>query len=201
LLLGVDVGWWPPNFAYAPGQIVGTHGTERNQRLCAGCHVNRYQVTDPASGNVTFDATGHSFHPIPCLDAQGRPQPSNVTCALPQRSFKSCTTSGCHGSEAAARSAYTVATTRISSLVKELDALLAKVPASQFSTTDGIYTTAEGSRFNSGLGAITSSAIHNPFLTEALLTASIAQVKKDYGVSAVSGISLEPMLQRPAGAK
>jgi predicted CXXCH cytochrome family protein len=197
LLLGVDVGWQPPNFAYANTRIMGTHGSEKNPRLCAGCHVNRLQVTDPATGNVTFDATGHSFAAIPCLDAQGRPQSSKVTCAVEQRSFKSCTTSGCHGTETAARSAYLVAQARIRNLTTELNALLSRVPAAQFSTTDGVYTSAEGAKFNAGLGEIPSSAIHNPFLTEALLAASIQQVRKEYGVSAVSPISLEPTFQLP----
>ena len=94
-------------------------------------------------------------------------------CAESERSFASCAIGGCHGSEDAARSARLVAQTRIANLVEELNALLDLVPDDQFSTSDDVYTVAEGAKFNAGLGAIESSAIHNPFLTEALLTASI----------------------------
>ena len=199
LLLGEDVGWRPPNFAYADTRIAGTHGSSANPRLCATCHVNRTDYTDPITGKLTFSATGHLFNPIPCLDAQGKPTPLKTSCPVEQRSFKACTASGCHGTELAARSAYLVAQTRIADLVTQLNALLARVPASQFNNNDGVYTTAEGAKFNAGLGAITSSAVHNPFLTEALLTASIKQVKSDYALTVPAAISLEPVLQRPVG--
>ena len=201
LLLGEDAGWRPPNFAYGEGIIAGTHGSDANPRLCAGCHVNRMNVADEATGGFVFNATGHLFNPIPCLDAEGKPTPSKVDCTVEERSFAGCTASGCHGSETAARSAYIVAGARIADLVTELDALLAQVPTSEFSTTDDVFTTAEGAKFNAGLGAITSSAIHNPFLTEALLTASIKQVKLDYGLPSVSSVALEDLLDRPAGGR
>ncbi len=38
MLLG-QAGWWPPGIE-VDGDIVATHGTERNPRLCATCHVN-----------------------------------------------------------------------------------------------------------------------------------------------------------------
>jgi predicted CXXCH cytochrome family protein len=189
LLIDQDVGWRPPNFEYNETRIVGTHGTVGNPRLCATCHVNRLEVLD-ATGSFVFNASGHLFKPIPCLDGQGVPR-ADDDCELNERSFVSCTTAGCHGSQDAARSAYILATTRIASLTAELQALLAQVPASEFSTTDGVYTTGEGAKFNAGLGEITSSAIHNPFLTEALLTASIKQVRDDYGLAAVTGVGLE----------
>jgi len=68
-------------------------------------------------------------------------------------------------------------------------------PASELSPTDGVYTSAEGAKFNAGLGAIKSSAIHNPFMTEALLTASIRQVKLEYGVTAAHSLPLQELLQ------
>jgi len=191
LLLG-EGGWWPPNMNYDPGSIVGTHGSEANPRLCAGCHVIAYEVTD-AQGGFVIGATGHSFQAIPCLDDQGKPLPGSVDCDLSQRSFKSCTAGGCHGSEAAARSAMVVAEQRIATLNAELKRLLAQVPADQFAT-DATYTTAEGAQFNSELADMTGSAIHNPFLVEALLAASIQQLKADYGVAVKPGISLELQL-------
>jgi predicted CXXCH cytochrome family protein len=182
LLLGQDVGWIPPNFAHDPGSIVGTHGTEANPNLCATCHVFGREVTDPLSGDFVFSATGHNFKPIPCLDAQGVPTASE-DCDVSERSFLSCTASGCHGTETAARSAFVVAKDRIALRVAELDALLALVPASEFDTGDNVLTVAEGAKFNSGLGAIRSSSTHNPFLTEALLIGSIQAVEDEYGVS------------------
>ena len=163
------------------------------RRLCATCHVNAYTVTDAATGDFVLSVKGHSFKPIPCLNADGTPDPT-AECGLEERTFSSCTTSGCHGSEDAARSAYVVATTRIANLVDALNVLLAQVPSTEFSTSDDVFTTAEGAKFNAGLGNITSSAIHNPFLTEALLTASIQQMMTDYGLAVSSGISLANVL-------
>ena len=187
LLLGQDVGWIPPNFAFDTifadgGAIRGTHGSEANQELCATCHLNSYEVTDPATGEFVFSATGHLFKPTPCVDAQGVPT-GDDSCAMTieARSFESCTTAGCHGDETAALTAMVTAQTRIANLVAELDALLALVPDTEFDTSDGFITVAEGANFNAGLGDIESSAVHNPFLTEALLTSSIDAVQDTYG--------------------
>jgi hypothetical protein len=66
----------------------------------------------------------------------------------------------------------------------------------EFNTTDNKITTAEGSAFNSAgaynpsTGAMTGATVHNPYLIEALLTASIAQLKKDYGVAITAGLDL-----------
>ena len=193
LLLGAEVGWVPPNMSYNNGQIVGTHGTARNPRLCAGCHVNRTEVTDKLTGKFVFNSTGHLFKPIPCLDAQGIPN-AVADCPLEQRSFKSCTTANCHGSEVSARSALTVARTRLTDLANTTKALLTKVPASEFSITDNRISTAEGSKFNADMCLQAGSAIHNPFLCEALLTAGIKQLKAEYGVTAPSALALTNVL-------
>jgi predicted CXXCH cytochrome family protein len=200
LLLGQigSVGWTPPNFAYDADAIVGTHGSEANERLCAGCHVNSFEVTDAETGEFVFNATGHLFKAIPCLDAQGVPT-GDDSCAMSttERTFQGCTAAGCHGSASAALSALTVAQARIASLVTELDRLLALVPADQFSSSDAVFTVAEGAEFNAGLGEIESSAVHNPFLTEALLLSSIDIVKSQYGLTQQSAVSMKPMLQAP----
>jgi len=57
-----------------------------------------------------------------------------------------------------------------------------------------VFTVGEGAKFNAGLGAITSSAVHNPFLTEALLTASIQAVTDEYGISPTTTVTLERLL-------
>jgi predicted CXXCH cytochrome family protein len=194
LLLGEDAGWEPPNFVNPGGRIVGTHGTQANPKLCAGCHVSSFDVRDPQSGNLVFHATGHLFKAIPCLDAQGIPTKVD-TCDITQRSFKSCTASGCHGSEGAARSVLTVVRARITTLANSLNALVARVPASEFSTTDNRISTGEGSKFNAQLALQKGSPIHNPFLVEALLTASIKQMMIDYGLQAPADITLENVLK------
>jgi predicted CXXCH cytochrome family protein len=193
LLLGElgSVGWTPPNFAYDVNAIRGTHGSEANTRLCAACHVNSYEITDPDTGDFVFAATGHLFKPIPCVDAQGIPQVDD-SCAVntAERDFSSCTTSGCHGDEVAALSALNAAQNRIADLVTELDALLAQVPASEFSDEDAVFTIAEGAEFNMKLGEITSSAVHNPFLTEALLDGSIDAVMDAYALPQQTNVKL-----------
>lgn len=197
LLLGVvgDVGWTPPNFAYNVDRIRGTHGTEANERLCAGCHVNSYEITDAESGDHVFSATGHLFKPVPCVDADGIPQ-ADDSCdmTVEARSFEGCTASGCHGSEDAALSAMLLAQNRIADLVADLENMLAQVPADQFSSADTVFTVAEGAQFNADLGAIESSAVHNPFMTEALLTSSIQAVEDEYGVTPSPALDLRNII-------
>lgn len=179
LLLGEDVGWIPPNFN--TNIVRGTHGSAQNERLCATCHVFAREVTDPLTGEFVFSSKGHLFEPIPCLDAQGVPV-SGGECDVTERSFASCVE--CHGDEVSARSAYLSATESIATRVAELDALLVQVPETEFNSEDDVLTVAEGALFNQRLGEITSSAVHNPFLTEALLIGSIQAVENEYGVTA-----------------
>jgi hypothetical protein len=193
LLLG-EAGWMPPNFAYPSGALVGSHGSDRNPRLCATCHVTNYQVRDPLTSSFTFRATGHSFQAIPCVDAAGVPTGA-ANCEMTQRSFRSCTS--CHLSETAARSALAVSEMRIKRLTDEIAGLLPRIPASEFSTTDNRYTTAEGARFNMQLGQKKGSVAHNPFLLEALLIASIKQIEIDYGIRPAVTVSLQPELRHP----
>jgi predicted CXXCH cytochrome family protein len=187
LLLGEvgTVGWTPPNFAYNVDRIRGTHGSERNTRLCATCHVNSYEVTDPDTGGHLFSVTGHRFLPIPCVDANNIPT-EDQSCGktVAERNFSSCTSSGCHGDETAAYSALVVAQARIADRVDDLKAMLALVPSTEKSSTDTLFTVAEGATFNQQLGEIGSSAVHNPFLTEALLLSSIEAVEDRYGIPA-----------------
>jgi predicted CXXCH cytochrome family protein len=189
LLLG-DAGWWPPNMPIEPGtRIALTHGSQANPRLCAGCHVNRFPVIDSIIGQP-MQTAGHSFKAIPCLDPQGRPTAVR-DCDIMQRTFTTCTTAGCHGSENAARSALLTARQRLNTLAATLNGQLARVPASEFNPNDGRYSTAEGARFNAELALFRGTEVHNPFLAEALLIASIQQVQRDYGVAPSGGVSLQ----------
>jgi len=193
LLLGEvgSVGWTPPDFGYNVTRIRGTHGSERNTKLCAGCHVNSFEVTNPDTGGHVFTATGHLFKPIPCLDAEGKPT-ADDSCPKTEtdRSWASCTASGCHGDATAALTAYNAAQNRITNLVDELDALLALVDTLEFNGDDTLFTVAEGAEFNMKLGEISSSAIHNPFMTEALLSASIEAVRDKYALPAQTSVQL-----------
>jgi predicted CXXCH cytochrome family protein len=192
LLIGEGVGWIPPNFQFPTTQIVGTHGTAANPRLCATCHVSRLEVTDAATGDFVFQATGHLFKAIPCLDAEGRPT-TDDQCGLAERTFSACAAAGCH-TETSARSALIVARTRIQGLADQITSLLAQVPSSEFVTNDNLITTAEGARFNRDLGELAGSPVHNPFLVEALMTASIQQLRDQYGLRPPAGLDLRNVL-------
>jgi predicted CXXCH cytochrome family protein len=190
-LLG-EAGWFPPNFEFPPQSLVGSHGTDRNPKLCATCHVSSYQVTDAVTGAFSFRATGHSFQPTPCVDAQGVPTGA-TDCDISERSFRSCT-NGCHLTEGAARTALSVARFRISLLVTEISGLIAQIPSAEFSTTDNRISTGEGSKFNMQLAQQAGATPHNPYLVEALLLGSIRQIELDYGITHSVGLSLIPEL-------
>jgi predicted CXXCH cytochrome family protein len=176
-VLGV-AGWRPDGFAYGTGPMVSTHGSEANGELCAGCHVQSFAV------DATTNATGHLFKATPCIDASGKPTADD--CELAQQRFKSCTGSGCHGSESGAKSAMVATELRLQALTAEVTRLVALVKAAkpgEFSTTDNKITVGEGANFNAGLlSGDGSRGVHNPFLIEALLNASITALKSTYGV-------------------
>jgi len=108
LVLGENVGWIPPDFAYDTSQIASSHGTAANPRLCATCHVVRTTITDQLTGQFTFQSVGHTFDAIPCADAAGIPRP----CGSPEatdttHNFTACSTSNCHiGGPQVAKFAY-----------------------------------------------------------------------------------------------
>ena len=188
MLLG-EAGWWPPGIQ-ADGDLVAAHGSERNPKLCATCHVNKYDVTDKATGKFVQTVTGHRFRAIPCVDSNGLPLPNaGQNCAVTQRSFKGCAASGCH-TEASARTIMITAQQDIAGLAVGLNAMLARVPSSEFAV--GKVTSARGARFNVNLALSPGSEVHNPFLAKALLRASIAQVAKDYNLTPPPGLDIAP---------
>ena len=213
LLIG-DAGWFPPNANIDQGQIRGTHGSEVNEKLCATCHISTFEVTDEATGEFVFNATGHLFRPIPCVDEAGIPLPFEDNCALTleDRSYVSCVDSGCHGDEQAAFSAITAATTRIQQLADDLHDALEQVDPNleeeggEIDPNNPTFTVAEGAFFNYHLAAFGSaefgtntvigSAAHNPFLTEALLIASMQAVQDTYDVTVNPSVNLEEELQK-----
>ena len=103
-------GYFPPGTVYDTTAILTTHGSTANPRICAGCHVNKQTGVDANGNSVTF--TGHSFHPLPCLQQKSPPVVDTTysnNCAYdePSRSYAACTASGCHGTEAVAVSRLT----------------------------------------------------------------------------------------------
>lgn len=192
-LLGY-AGWRPPNMAGFPDKILGTHGDPTaNPGMCLTCHMNK-ATTNDASGNLIEQATGHTFNAAPCLKADGTEDKGNTDCEISARSFKACTASGCHGSQAAAMSAFTTAEARIDYLVSVLDAMIAQIPATEFVTKDNLITTGEGAKFNVSVATAGGAPFHNPFLTETLLLQSIKQVQTDYGIGVPTGVALTPQL-------
>ena len=183
-LLGL-AGWFPPGMS-AGDSIIGTHGTpSRNPRLCATCHVSRYTATDKATGAFAFQATGHRFIAAPCVDANGVPTAGQI-CDIAAKTFRSCVSSNCHASDAVARTLYLTDSARVLQLVTSLNSAIAKVKAIKPAdcTLGGpTYTSCLGSQFNVSLAQAPGAFVHNPFLIEQLLVASINQLKKDYGVT------------------
>jgi len=226
MLLG-DAGWRPPGFAYDTARIYGSHATTLNPKLCAGCHIARFTVTDAATGAFTFQATGHLMRPIPCLDATGKPT-ADKTCAYTEtaRSWQTCTASGCHASAAVAVSAFTTVRARMKFYADQLwvdsnrnstinaaptdGGTLAQLKASrpnEWSTTDLVITPAEGAEFNARLcgefaqtNADNSKGVHNPFLCEALMIATINYVRSYYGLPAAAP-RVQALMNGPIGGE
>ena len=190
LLLG-EAGWFPPNAEINVGEILATHGTDRNERLCATCHVNSFTINDQATGEFVFNSTGHLFTAIPCVDEQGIPTPGECGVTTADRSYKGCTDAGCHATEENAAMVLASSTNRIQSLADQLHDILALVDPNleeaggEIDPADPTFTVAEGAIFNYHLATfgddVRGSATHNPFLTEALLIASIDAVLDTYG--------------------
>jgi len=183
-LLGL-AGWFPPGMS-AGDSIIGTHGTpSRNPELCATCHVARNTATDAATGKFVFQSTGHRFIAAPCVDANGVPTTAQ-SCDITGKTFRSCVSSGCHATETVARTLYLTDSTRILQLVNSANSALAKVKA--LKPADCIlggptYTSCLGAQFNVSLAQAPGGFVHNPFLIEQLLVASINQLQINYGVT------------------
>ncbi|HUL49194.1 MAG TPA: cytochrome c3 family protein [Gemmatimonadales bacterium] len=229
LVIGQNVGWIPPGFDYDTNQIVSSHGTAANPQLCATCHVVRTTVTDAETGAFKFQSVGHLFIPIPCLDNNGIPTTA-TNCALNQRDFSGCVSSGCHTSTSTAMSAYTANISILDNLLDQLwvdsngngivDAtdggLLAQMVARglpsdsaalNFGSTGAgatVTSVAKGTIWNAALAATddrpywlsgkvfkagwaahasAGNGVHNPFLLQALLTASIQVMHSTYALT------------------
>ena len=191
VLLGY-AGYFPANYT-GPDTIIGTHGSSANAKLCVTCHMGTETINDSTGGFVE-SYQGHTFAAAPCLDANG--VPTTGECDISQRSFSACATSGCHGSPAAARSAWTAVTGRLALLDSALNSQLVQIPATEFQSTT--MNSAIGAKFNLQLAEKPGSEVHNPFLMETLLTKSIQQIQTDYGIAPTISVNLANIL--PQGA-
>jgi predicted CXXCH cytochrome family protein len=236
LVLGENVGWIPPGLVYDTTEIISSHGTEKNPKLCVTCHVTTFTVTDAQTGEFFFESVGHLFEATACLDSLGLP--TTGPCTVDQRDFRACTTSGCHSTEASARGKYGLTVARLNQLLDviwtdsngdaAIDAtdagLLPQVVAqgdtSQLNVADNTVTVAEGVLWNAML-AYTSdrpqfgsgeafgiafsgqkasgNGVHNPFLLEALLTASIDALIDEYNLAPPAGLDLSIRAAPPPG--
>lgn len=191
-LLGL-AGWFPPGMS-AGDSIIGTHGTpSRNPELCATCHVARYTATDKATGKFVFQSTGHRFIAAPCVDANGVPTTAQ-SCDINGKTFRSCVSASCHASESVAKTVYVTDSVRVYQLIASANSAIAKVKAAKPAecTLGGPkYTSCLGTQFNVSLAQAPGAFVHNPFLIEQLLVASINQLQKDYGVT--PSVSPPPM--------
>jgi hypothetical protein len=212
-MLQGEAGWFPPNVRIERGEIIASHGAEGNEGLCATCHVDAFEITDQATGEFVFNATGHLFKAIPCVDEQGVPTTGDCGLDLDDRAFRGCATGACHGgSVQGAFSAMVTATTRLENLAEELHTLLLLVDPNgedaggAIDAGDPTFTVAEGAYFNWALAAFggedradtrltyAAAAAHNPFLMEQLLIASINVVEDEYGVQASPSLSRDRTL-------
>jgi hypothetical protein len=226
VLLGF-AGYKPPGFEYDSARIFGSHATTANPKLCAGCHVSKFTVTDQLTGAFTFQATGHLMRPIPCLDANGKPT-GDKTCpyTATARSWQTCSASGCHANADAAAFAFTSARSLMKFLADQLwlnlnndgslqasptdGGLLATLKATrpaEWSTTDNVITPAEGAEFNARLcgeynqaNSDNSKGTHNRFLCQALLVATINYVRTYYSLPAAS-VAVQSQIDSPIGGE
>lgn len=197
MLLG-EAGWRPSTFTYDSTMAVSSHGSSANPRLCAGCHVNRFSSTDALTGQTVY-TTGHRFTALPCLTPGGAPD-TTATCDLPARSFQACATGGCHSTQNAARAAFNAVELRFENYVRTIwvdvdgDGVVDAFPAdsgmlavvklntpAEF-TVNPTITVAEGALFNARLMQMPGNGVHNPFYGEALMVASINELRSRYGL-------------------
>ena len=224
MLLG-DAGYQPAGFDPDVQAVATTHGSEKNPKLCAGCHVNRLVGTDVTTGKPAVSA-GHLFLAIPCLDAGGLPNladPDGCPHDVPSRSWAACTASGCHGDASSAVAAFSLSDQRLDQLTKQIwddkngnDTVevaptdggylsdFAKIPPTEYNPTDGRTSQAEGARFNVRMlredGADGSHGVHNPFLAEALLRATIDELQATYPGLPPAAPAVQEIMRGPLGA-
>lgn len=125
----------PPGLRHDTSTTISSHGTTANPKLCASCHVSRFNATD-AQGDA-FTSVGHLFEAIPCVDATGLPKAG--PCPSTERNFTGCTQGNCHlgpGNEAQVRALFDFLENQ--TINQKLDQLWADTDA------DGVLETSDG---------------------------------------------------------
>ena len=194
-------GWRPAGFVWDSTSMTTHSNPAANAMLCATCHVATLDVNN-SKGQLAWHYTGHSFYAIPCVDTAGID--STNSCSDTRRSFAACAASGCHSSEAVARTYFESLSNELQYFAGilwtdvngngKIDAgdtgLLTKVASTEFKTRNATtnntlpYTVAEGGRFNVQLvTADRSHGVHNAPYLRALLVATINAVKTQYALT------------------
>jgi predicted CXXCH cytochrome family protein len=209
VLLGI-AGYRPAGVSIDTQVVLTTHSSEANPKLCAGCHVNAFDVTDPTTGSFVFHSTGHDFHPLPCVDATGN-LTGETDCAYntTERNYTTCAKSGCHANVNVAASLLSTLRNDIKNMADQIWvdgngdnkiqapptdggylAIIQRDRPTELSTTT-VLTPARGAQFNVLLFADrkyghgdNSFGVHNPFLARALLAANITELRAAYGLAA-----------------
>ena len=207
VLLGT-AGYRPQAVQIDTIAVASTHASSANAKLCAGCHIQRFDYTDPAAGGTVFKSTGHRFLPLPCVDAAGPTDSQNCPYSTTTRSYKGCVASGCHNSEAIAASAFSSRRATIAVLADQIWTDLDGDQALDAAPIDGGYlaivkrdrptefpaTAAQATKITAAMGAFfnmatfaerygngdRSKGVHNPFLGTALLAGNIQELKAVY---------------------
>jgi predicted CXXCH cytochrome family protein len=201
-------GWRPAGFAWDSSNVPTHSDLTANPTLCATCHVATFDVNG-GNGQLAYHYTGHKFYAAPCVDGAGLPDTTNA-CAVTARNFSACATSGCHASQAAARTNLVALQSELTYYANvlwtdvnangKIDAgdtgLLTRVPATEFKTRSATsnntlpYTVAEGARFNVQLIASDrSNGAHNPPYMKSLMIATIQAVQVQYSLSVSAAVS------------
>ena len=220
LLVGGLVGWVPPGSIVNEDTIRGTHGSARNEGLCATCHVVAFEAYDELTESTVY-SVGHGFRAAPCVDAAGAPTGAE-DCELTTtaRNFDGCVSGECHPDASTARGLTSSALLSILDRAQELEDLLDQVDPNgsdaggEIDPTNPTFTVAEGAYFNLSLAhhgtdleptmtqqdsllAFMPSTVHNPFLIETLLIESIRAVENEYAVTASPAFDPTPKLKKP----
>jgi hypothetical protein len=157
--------------------LTGSHGDiAANPRLCATCHVERFEVTD-AEDNFVFQSVGHLFEAVPCLDGDGIPV-AGGDCAVGERRFTACVE--CHSSETLAQNLYVFSIDKFNTLLDQIwrdvngNAIIDPAPIDggvlaeilqvtgdpkQIDMGDTLFTSAEGILYNAQLAATHERAV------------------------------------------
>jgi hypothetical protein len=122
-------------------------------------------------------------------------------CDITVKTFRSCVSGSCHATEAVARTLYLTDSARVLQLVNSANSAIAKVTAlkpNDCKLGGATFTSCLGAQFNVSLAQSPGGFVHNPFLIEQLLVASINQIQKDYGVTPDIVVSLTPQFKLPS---